>query len=101
MLNYLYYEFIEIFFSVYAWKGFWDLLDIGLEEDLLKNFADAKLISLILTGFLGYGIHFLLILIQRFQMSNAIKEILHFFAYVSIVSIWRTYWDGMNFNLKF
>ena len=100
MLNYLYFEYIEVFFSVYAWKGFWDLLDIGLEEDLLENYTNAKLISLTITALLGYGIFFFLIFIQRFHMSNNLKEILHFFAYISIVSLWRTYWDGMENHIN-
>ena len=83
--------------SVYAWKGLWDLIDIGLEIDVLERIDqldDYKIISLLITGVAGYVICFFLVFIQRFHMHKVLEEFIQVLAYSSVVMIWRTVWDG-------
>jgi hypothetical protein len=77
------------------WKGLWDFIDHGL-NDLLKNVPNSQLINFSLSAFIGYGIYFLLISVQRFVYLKPIAtEICHVLAFFSIIALWHTFEDGM------
>ena len=71
-------------------KGLWDLIDTGLEIDILKNkdhLDKYQLISLIITGLAGYSIHFFLLFLQRFKLGFIVKEIVQVLAYLTVVLV--------------
>jgi len=88
---------MSYFFSLHVSKkvfkkkiGLWDLIDVGLEIDLLKNYEHSdeyKLYSLIITGVAGYTIHFFLLFLQRFRLGFIGKEFVQVFAYLSVVMV--------------
>ena len=95
MVNFFYNELVEIILLVYMWKGLWDFIDHGL-NDLLKNVPNSQLINFSLSAFIGYGIYFLLISVQRFVYLKPIAtEICHVLAFFSIIALWHTFEDGM------
>jgi hypothetical protein len=71
-------------------KGLWDLIDTGLEIDILQNkehLDKYQLISLIITGLAGYSIHFFLLFLQRFKLGFIVKEIVQVLAYLTVVLV--------------
>ena len=96
LLNYFYIEFLQMLLSVFAWKGIYDLIDTGLEQDLLRHLAHLEhflYYSWLISFLVGYFIFFLFMFVQEFKLRKGVEEIMQIFAYFSIVMIWRTYWE--------
>jgi hypothetical protein len=80
------------------------LIDVGLEVDILKNYdflKEYQLYSLIITMVVGYSIHFFILYLQRFRLNFIVKEFVQLFAYLTVVMVWRTWWDGRILNQNF
>ncbi|CAF0909816.1 unnamed protein product [Brachionus calyciflorus] len=99
--NFLYFEIVDISISLFAWKGLWDLIDIG--SLYLMNGSTFK--SLFLTGLLGYSLYLCLIIFQAFLIRNKmclirrkiIEDLVYILSYLSIVAVWRTFWNGYDY----
>ena len=77
------------------------MIDVGLEVDILKNYDNLReyqLYSLIITMVVGYSIHFFILYLQRFRLNFIVKEFVQLFAYLTVVMVWRTWWDGKNLS---
>ena len=76
----------------------------GLEIDLLERIDELnnyKIVSLLITGLAGYFFYFFLVFIQHFRINKVVKEIIQVLAYLSVVMLWRTVWDGNIFYEMF
>ena len=103
LCNFFYFEIIDLLISLFAWKGAWDLVDMGS----LFLFDESKLKSFIFTGILGYGLYILLILFQkiysnfqtnkRYVKRKHVEDCIYIFSYISMVAVWRTFWNGYDY----
>jgi hypothetical protein len=104
MCNFLYIEIVEIFLSVIAWKGAWDLIDMGVSGLFLNGKSQDKLQSLMISGAIGYTLYFALLLAQYLIDKHycrlkrcprkILQELFYLLAYISLVCVWRTIWNG-------
>lgn len=83
------------------WKGIWDFIDKGL-SDLLKNVKHNQLINFSLSAFIGYGIFFTIIAIQKKARKRRFAaEICHILAFISVIALWHCFEDGTYLNIIF
>lgn len=102
-----------VLIATYLWKGCFDLSDIGILSIFeYFKFPNSTILSFIATGFIGYFIYFILLLIKkyfksflrawkwffRFKKSEIfLLDLIDFTAYLSIVFIWRTIWSSYDY----
>jgi hypothetical protein len=113
IINFINNEIIEVLISIYVWKGVWDLYDIGMND--LFDIADNQILSIVLSGLFGYALFFILIFVNYKWYSSinsqlvdlnssrtksilrTLKEdIFYTMMYISLVAIWRTWWNGYD-----
>ncbi len=81
---------------VIAWRGLYNLSDLYISPD-------NKFLSIFISFTIGYSLFFLLALLQipliqcvikkqHKTMYSIISNLLHLFAFVSVVQIWRSLW---------
>jgi hypothetical protein len=122
LCNFAYYELVESGISVLAWKGCYDLFDIGLVELLSRYLKDEnkdriEFFSIMITLAFGYATFALIILIERVIVKLIKKRhifsefnfdtsqinqthsmnVYYFLAYWSMIAIWRTFFFGYDF----
>lgn len=103
MSNFFYFEIIDILISLFAWKGVWDLIDMGS----LLLFEESKIQSYAFTCILGYGLYLVLIIFQKIYLNlktnkrsikrKSIEDVIYIMSYISMVAVWRTFWNGYDY----
>jgi hypothetical protein len=94
--DFILYELVEAPLVVIAWRGLYNLSDLYISPD-------NKFLSIFISFTIGYSLFFLLALLQipliqcvikkqHKTMYSIISNLLHLFAFVSVVQIWRSLW---------
>lgn len=107
--NFCYFEIVDMLLSVFAWKGIWDLLDVGAENLMSAlGFVQTKLVSIYFTCAFGYTLYIFLILIEKllvsvrffrikYSRSLFVQDLFYILSYFSMVAVWRTFWSGYDY----
>ena len=104
-----------VLIATYLWKGCFDLSDIGILTLFQQfEFSNPTILSLIASGFLGYFVYFILVLIKKhfksilrvwkflFRCNKSplfLLDLIDLFAYLTIVFIWRTVWSTYDYYM--
>ncbi len=113
IISFINNEIIEVLISIYVWKGVWDLFDVGMND--LFNTTDNPILSVFLSAIFGYSLYFILIFIHikcysstssqlddfnssrtQIVVRNLKKDLFYTMMYISLVAIWRTWWNGYD-----
>lgn len=113
IINFINNELVEVLISIYVWKGVWDLYDVGMND--LFDTADNPILSIVLSGIFGYSLFFILIVIHykwyssttsqladlnssrsKRILRNLKEDLFYTIMYISLVAIWRTWWNGYD-----
>lgn len=108
LLNCLHNEIFDISIAVFAWKGTWDVVDIGI-KNIIKYFSNAQDLntkSLIAACVIGYSLYFALISIDHYlaerykkfgkRLKKFTEDFLIIVAYFSMVAVWFTIWSSYD-----
>ena len=98
ILNYLFYEVVISWLTIFAWRGVYGFLDVYLYPDDQNLSAGASLL-------IGYPLFFLLMYTQylqnemgfipKFFYSNypsCVQNLRHLGAFFSCIALWRGFW---------